>query len=206
MNRMNPRLTDSLGSFELNDPDITLWIRKVRNGDETAFTKLFNLYSQRLKSYLRTKLTAKDRAEGFEEDLASECLSNIWRDLTEGRLNKVTNRGELWFAMMRIGMSKATDRKRYLSRRKRLFETVGLMASLNYGDLDSNQTIVDFELFDDWEGFLRTIEVKELREIARLAMDGLGVDELVERFDVVPKTIQRKLDLIQKHWEEFKLR
>ena len=111
MNRIRPSSTDVSNSFEFTDPDITLLLSRVRNGDELAFTELFNLYLQRLKSYLRTKLTAKDRAEGFEEDLASQCMSSIWRDLTEGRLNKVTNRGELWFAMMRIGMSQATDRK-----------------------------------------------------------------------------------------------
>lgn len=58
----------------LADPAITLWLKRAREGDEDAFGKLVLFYIGRLKSYVRWRLTSRDRAESFDEDLAKQLV------------------------------------------------------------------------------------------------------------------------------------
>ncbi len=85
MQRPTPNAQRPNFAQDFCDPEITYWLSRARENDEDAFGKLFDFYIGRLRLYLRNKLTSQDRAEGFEDDLASETMTTIWQGLTKGR-------------------------------------------------------------------------------------------------------------------------
>ena len=97
---------------EYTEPKISVWISQARLGDQAAFSRLFDFYINRLRSYICPKLTSKDRHEGYDEDMAIDCMERLWQDLTEGRFEAVVHREDLWNAMMCIAQSKSSPRER----------------------------------------------------------------------------------------------
>ena len=185
------------------DPDITLRLSQARDGDKDAFGKLFDFYIDRLRLHLRRRLTTQDRAEGFEEDLASETMAGVWHDITEGRFGHVKNREELWCAMICVARSRAMDRKKYLRRKKRLFGLAERLATLFNRRLDSNLATDEFDLFEEWEQFVTSLPSDQYREIIRLKMKGLDTKDIADRFEILPRCVLRKLKTIRGMWEEF---
>lgn len=186
---------------ELLDPDITRWLSRARDDDEFAFEKLFGFYIGHLREFLRHRLTAQDRAEGFEEDLASESMAAIWEDLTAGRFGHVKDREEFWFAMMRVAMSRAMDRRRYLRRKKRLFKVIEAIETYFDFCVEPSADEDTFDFLEVWEGFTKALPDDQYREIIQLKMDGLDVEAIAEMIDVVPRTIFRKLAIMKNRWE-----
>ena len=186
---------------ELADPDITHWLSRARDGDVFGFEKLFEFYICRLRSFLRQRLTDQDRAEGFEDDLAIESMAAIWEDLTAGRFGHVKNREEFWFAMMRVAMSRAMDRRRYLRRKKRLFKVMEAIEKYFNFCVEPNAHEDAFDFLEVWEGFTKSLPDDQYREIIRLKMDGLDAEAIAEMLDVVPRTIFRKQAIMKNRWE-----
>ncbi len=186
-----------------NDPDITHWWSRARHGDEEAFAKLFDCYIGRLQLYVRRSPTKQDRADGFDEDLASETMTNVWLGITQGRFGNVSNRDELWFTMMSIAKSRALDRRKFLHRKKRLFGIPGQLATFFQGRVDFRLPSDEFEFLEVWEKFTTTLPNDEYREIARKRMDGMKVNEIATKLESVPKSVRRKLGIIRGEWEAF---
>ncbi len=185
------------------DHEITYWLSRARQNDEVAFGKLFGFYIGRLRLYLKNKLTGQDRAEGFEDDLANESMFSVWHGLTEGRFESVTNREELWFAMMCVAKARALNRRKYLRRKKRLLGIPNQLASIFNCSVDLSRASDELEIIDVWEKFTESLPNDEYREIVRMKLDGMDVNEIAIRFDSVPRGVQRKLRIVQVRWEAF---
>ena len=184
-------------------PDITSWMLRARQGDRDAFSRLFDFYFQRLTIYLRGQLVPPDRAAGFEEDLVSESMAGFWQDLSNGRFGHITNRDELWFALMRVAKSCAVDRRKYLSRKKRLVdEAIGWAAFLkNKSELRSDNDEIEF--MDDWDSFTKTLPDEQFRQIIDWKLNGFVAKEIAERMGTIPRIVHRKLQFIRVKWEQF---
>ena len=187
----------------LADPDITLWLKRAREGDEDAFGKLFHFYIGRIKSYVRRRLTAQDQAEGFDEDLANESMTSVWQGLAKGKFETVSNREELWFTMMSVAKSRAMDRRKYLRRKKRMFGITGQLATLFERSVDSSLAADEFEILEFWEQYIKTLPNDEYREIVRMKLEGKEVNEIATQLDSVPKSVQRKLRIVRVGWKAY---
>ncbi len=186
-----------------NDPAITHWWSRARDGDEEAFARLFDCYISRMQLYARRFLTKQDRADGFDEDLASETMTNVWLGITQGRFGSVSNRDELWFTMMSIAKSRALDRRKFLHRKRRMFGIPGQLATFFQGRIDFSLPSDEFEFLEVWEKFTNSLPNDEYREIARMRMDGMKVNEIANKLESVPKSVRRKLRIIRGEWEAF---
>ena len=56
---------------------ISVWISQARLGNQAAFSRLFDFYFNRLPSYISPKLTSQDRHEGYDEDIAIDCMERL---------------------------------------------------------------------------------------------------------------------------------
>jgi DNA-directed RNA polymerase specialized sigma24 family protein len=195
MSRENPRANGE-------DTEITLWLRKARDGDESAFAELFHFYVARVREYVTKELTAQDRRQGFADDLASECLTKVWRDLNKGCIGSVSNRDELWYAMMRVAKSCAVNRRNYLRRSKRFMGIPIFMDALLRRSVDSESIGNEFEYLELWETFAKTLTDQQ-REIVSLKMDGFDNREIAVRIDSVERRVAYKLQLIRTLWDKF---
>ena len=176
---------------------------RARENDEDAFGKLFDFYIGRLRLYLRNKLTSQDRAEGFEDDLASETMTTIWQGLTKGRFENVTNRVELWYVMMAVGNRRALNRRKYLRCKKRLVGIPGQLATFLKRDVEPIPASHYFDVLDAWEQFMKTLPNDQYREIVRMSLEGMNVNEIATLLNIVPRTVERKQEIAHGHYEAF---
>ena len=101
------------------DPHITACLLRARSGDVDAFATLFTYYIERLRGFVNTRLSGRDRAGRMDDDISLETMSCLWTDLNGGRFAKVVDLEELWYVIMRIAQSRLIDRRRYCSRIRR---------------------------------------------------------------------------------------
>jgi RNA polymerase sigma-70 factor (ECF subfamily) len=91
-------------------------LTRVRAGDESAFTALFNKYSSRLAVLIRYKLSAEMRARIEVEDILQETFLAASRGLSEFTYR---NPGSFMNWLARIADHVIIDTARYQDRQKR---------------------------------------------------------------------------------------
>ncbi len=191
---------------EENGLPITLWISQVRLGNREAFSKLFDFYFSRLRTYISPKLTSRDRHEGYEEDMAVECMTKLWVDLTEGLFEAVVHREDLWNAMICIAHSKSIDRRRYHRSEKRLCVIHNQMEFVAQCSPSYQFPPSELEFVEEWRLFEASLPNDQFREIVRLKMEGKDIADIQSLLEMLPRTLQRKLVRIEDLWKEFATR
>lgn len=187
-------------------PDISRWISQARLGNEEAFSRLFDFYFSRLRTYISPKLTSRDRHEGYEEDMAVDCMQRLWEDLTEGRFEAVVHGEDLWNAMMCIVQSKSIDRRRFHRREKRFCVILNQMEFVSQCSSSYKFPSSELVFVEEWELFVVSLPDDQYREIVRLKMEGHGVLDIAKRLETTPRSVNRKLERAEDCWKTFAVR
>ena len=189
--------------------DITHWLRLLQGGDREAVQKLWEGYYRRLVGLARQKLGELPRRAADEDDVALSAFDSFCRGAEAGRFPQLEDRDDLWQVLVMITARKATDLIAHEGRDKRDWRRLQEHLA---GDSDSGAPLLRAllsqepdpafaaEVADEVESLLSRLPSDELRQIAQGKLEGYTNEEIAQRIDLAPATVERRLRLIRKHW------
>lgn len=197
------------------DNEVTWWIRSLAKGNDDAAIRLWEYCYPGLLSYSRRKLPGHLRRVLDEEDVALSAFKSFCLGAQGGRFPDLTGRDEFWKLLLCIAGRKAGAATRYQNREKRgggrvrgesIFELEAGNASRTGGIEDASDPSPSpatmAQIADQTRQLFDMLYDDELRAVALLRVEGYSVAEIAERLDCGKRTVERRLHLIRKTWQE----
>ncbi len=201
--------------MSLIEETVTQWIDQLKTGDARAAQRLWESYFLEMVEVARRKLQGAPRAVADEEDVALSAFKSFCLGAQNGRFSQVTDRENLWPLLVAITSHKSVDLIRHENRKKR----GGSGASGTESERNKQSTPVDFEqiiqsqpspeftvhLAEELERLLDLLDKtgdSTLRQVALAKMEGETTTEIAEQLGCARRTIERKLQLITRLWQE----
>ena len=196
--------------------DVTRWISGLAVGDQDAAQALWEQYFGKLMQYARRKLRDAPLRTFDEEDVALSAMFSFCRGMEAGRFERVEGRDDLWKLLVTI-----TARKIYAQQRRAMTEKRGggkvrgesvFQRYDSDGDLQTGMAaILGNEptpelanmLVESTQQYLDCLDDENLRQIARLKLEGWTNDEIAKRQSCVRRTVERKLERIREKWSKI---
>jgi DNA-directed RNA polymerase specialized sigma24 family protein len=187
---------------------VTQWIVQLKQGERDAAAPLWQRYYRLLVERTRRKLLGAPRGAGDEEDVVLTAFDNFCRAAERGRFPRLDDRNDLWQLLLLL-----TDREAINHRRRATSERRGGGRVLNEGELgrSGDSPLVRLagreptpedaaQLAEDCRRLFGQLRDPGLEEVARLKMECYSVEEIAALLGCVPRTIQRRLNLIRQIW------
>jgi DNA-directed RNA polymerase specialized sigma24 family protein len=178
---------------------VTGWLNQLQGGDPIAADRLWERYFHRLLGLAQKKLPASLRRAGSEEDVALDAFASFCRGAEQGRFPDLVSRNNLWRLLVVI-----TVRKAY-----RLARDEGRARAAHTQEWALEQVVArdsgpEFaaQAAEECSRLLALLGDARLETIARWRMEGHTVKEIADRLECSPRTIERKVLLIQSLWAE----
>jgi DNA-directed RNA polymerase specialized sigma24 family protein len=203
------------GVVSVDDP-VTLWIDQLRQGDDSAARSLWEHFFHRLYELAKHKLRLRTRPAYDEEDAAQSAFHSVCAGIIAGRFPKLHDRDSLWRPMLVITAQKVSNRHWYDQQQRRdvrrnLSSSVFSNSENDFVaggiDLVSGEPTPEFavEFMDVCERLFQGLEDATLKEIATLKMEGYTDIEVADRLKCSRRTVQRRITIIRRHWEDLEL-
>ena len=201
---------------EVNQNDVTLWIKSVEDGDDSSAGQLWEYCFPRLLSYSKKKLPDHLRRALDEEDVALSAFKSFCLAAAKGAFPQLEGRDDLWKLLLCIAGRKAQSYVRRELREKRgggqvrgesIFESGGNSSDSNsagignvVGNTASPEMLAQFT--EDARAMIDMLQDDTIKTIALLRMEGYSVEEIAERLECGKRTVERRLTLIRRTWSE----
>lgn len=190
--------------------EVTGWIQRLRDGDESAVQHLWNGYFQRMVQAARQRLQGAAKAAADEEDVALSAFDSFCRGVQVGRFPQLLDSHSLWPLLLVITANKSVDLIRQNNRQRRgggLQRLSGDALAETLSGLISREPSPEFttELTEQLSQLLQNLDAADdplLRKIALLKLEGLSNDEIATRIGCVRRSVERKLLVISRLWEQ----
>ncbi len=195
------------------EDSVAHWIRQLQAGDRGAVQQLWERYFHRLVGLAHKKLRQTSRRVADEEDVALSAFDSFCRGAERGRFPLLQDRNSLWPLLVVITARKAADLIQHQRRQKRGGGLVlGESALMNpgaegeqdggIGEVLGTEPTPAFaaQVADEVERLLERLGDADLQAIARWKMEGYTNDEIAEKLQCVPRTVERKLRTIRSIW------
>lgn len=190
----------------MHESSISLYMRKLKEGNEQAAEQLW------LECYPRLIQLARKRLEGVapkmadEEDVVLSALKSFCKAAQMGRFPDMKDRDDLWRILFAMTSRKIVDLQRYEARRPATGESAWQSPSNEEGGIhelpaDPSEEAVATRLAEELEANLGTLS-PDLRNLAVAKLEGYTNVEIAERFGVALRTVERRLHLIRRIWED----
>jgi RNA polymerase sigma-70 factor (ECF subfamily) len=159
-------------------------LERIRVGDRTAFTPLFEKYQSRIAAFLRYRISPAIQHSCEVEDLVQETFLRATREFDRFQYQ---GQGSFLRWLMSIAGHVAVDTARYLGREKRRVEMMPLWSESRPGGANPADTKTPSRLLLQREGLERLFDTlnrlpEQYREIILLAkVEGLSTAEMAER-------------------------
>ena len=195
---------------------VTQWIDQLKSGDAQAAQRLWESYFLEMVEVARQKLRGAPRTMADEEDVALSAFKSFCIGAQNGRFSQVTDRQNLWPLLVAITSHKSIDLIRLENRQKR-----GGSGQNDAAGTSKKQTSmrVDFEeiiqqqpspefavqMAEELERLLNLLDKtgdSALRQVALAKMEGETTTEIAEQLGCARRTVERKLQLITRLWQE----
>jgi RNA polymerase sigma factor (sigma-70 family) len=193
---------------------VTHWIEQIREGDPVAAQAVWERYFPELVRLAGEKLRDVPRRAADEEDIASSVMESLFRAARQGRFPNLADRHELWRLLLWMTARKVVDLKRHESRQRRgggcvrseaVFEgtdsageRAGLAEAIGSAPTPEFAAI----MAEEYQRLLERLADPDLQALAVAKMEGYTNEEMAERFDCSVRTIERRLRLIRKKWQQ----
>jgi len=192
---------------------ITYWIDRLKSGDPAAVRKLWERYFHRLVGLARKKLQNTPRRAADEEDVAQSAFASFWRRAQQGQFPQLEDRNDLWHLLMVITVRKAINQAKSERRQKRggaglnmptLPDPVSAAEDATLEQIIGSEPTPEFaaQVAEECQRLLDSLGDPELRLIALWKMEGDTSAQIATKLRRVPRTIERRLQLIRKIWEQ----
>lgn len=161
-----------------NNEDLTLWIERLKEGDNRAVDVIWGEYFQKLVTLARHRITRGKARVADEEDVALSALNSFFKGVTADRFSRLNDSNDLRKLLLTITIRKAAANRRRESTQKR-----------GAGDVRGT-----------CERLLLSLEDERLERIALYKMEGYTNDEISANLGCTTRTVERKLERIRKVW------
>jgi DNA-directed RNA polymerase specialized sigma24 family protein len=193
---------------------VTYWIDQLKAGKPAAAQEVWERYFQRLVGLARKKLQGALRRVEDEEDVALSAFDSFCRGAGRGRFPKLNDRNDLWQLLVLITARKAIDLR---NREGRLKRGGGRPAAApppgpghDSADLPGLDQVIGPEptpsfaaqVAEECQRLLQLLQDESLRSVALWKMEGYTTEEIARFLGCVPRTVERKLQLIRNLWEQ----
>lgn len=195
-----------------SDGSVTHWIEQLRAGDrDAAAHALWERYFGRLVHFARHKLKDTPRRVEDEEDVALSAFKSFCEAAKKGRIPDLNDRECLWQFLLWITARKAVDRIRHYDRQKRRVkgESVLFSEKVDFTDPGLSQVIGDAPTpefaaiaVEEYQRLLSLLNDPQLESIAVAKMEGYTNKIIAKQLGYSVCTIERRLHLIRKIWEQ----
>ncbi|QDT97021.1 ECF-type sigma factor [Gimesia aquarii] len=202
--------------MSLIEETVTQWIDQLKTGDAQAAQKLWESYFLEMVEVARRKLQGAPKAMADEEDVALSAFKSFCLGAQKGRFPQVTDRDNLWPFLVAITSHKSVDLIRNENRQKRGGTGKSGGASekmkwtsipLDFEEIIQKQPSPEFaaQLAEELERLLILLDKtgdSTLRQVALGKMEGETTTELAQNLGCARRTVERKLQLITRLWQE----
>lgn len=192
------------------DDAITLWIKNLKSGDDLAAQQLWEHYFRRLVGFASGKLAGANKRVAAEEDIALSAFKSLCFGAEQGRFPQLTDRENLWPLLVVLTSRKASQRVRHERRLKR-----GGGRTLSEADFTDENELQRLdqvlgsepnpedavEMSEACERLLGLLD-DDARAIALAKLAGYANTEIAEQRSMALRSVERKLQLIRRIWEE----
>ena len=189
------------------DGSVTRWIRELKAGNSSSLSKLWERYFPTVAKKARVHFGINPRIVRDEEDIALSVLGVLCQ---QAALVDINDRGGLIRLLMLVTKNKVSSEKRVQRANFRGGGRVAIISDLGKllrerianqtCDVPTPESLVQME--EQCQLLLEILPDDVYREIVRLKLIGNTIAEIADQLDVVPRTIHRKLKIIQKTWIE----
>jgi DNA-directed RNA polymerase specialized sigma24 family protein len=186
---------------------VTVWIAKLKAGDQAAAELLWKRYFQKLVSLARHKLWFNPRAAADEEDVALSAFGSFFRGVEDNRFPRLDGRDDLWQLLVLLTARKAYRLIKHERRQKRGGGVVQHLSAVEeeesgLADIIGQEPTPEFaaQMMEECRLRLKALANNDLREVAVATMEGYSNAEIADRLGVVGRTVQRRLELIRQVW------
>lgn len=187
-----------------NDPgSVTNWLHKLSSDDDSkAQQQLWNRYFGQLAGIARARLTTVKGRDADEEDVALSALNSFFCGARDGRFPDLKDRTGLWPLLVKMTARKAINEVKRQQAQKRTPKAEQKVPEM--GELAGDQLTPEFalELAEQVERMLGQLPDEQLRTIAVMKLEGHTNLEIAKHFDIVERSVARKLARIRVEWEE----
>jgi DNA-directed RNA polymerase specialized sigma24 family protein len=175
---------------------VTVWLGQLQGGDPEAADCLWERYFRRLQGVALVKLPTALRRCG-NEDIALEAFASLWRGAQNGHFPELASRDHLWRLLVVI-----TTRKAYRLARTEHRERASPALGWELEQVLARDPEPGFEAqaAEECHRLMAMLGDERLEAITRWRMEGLTVPEIAARLECSPRTVDRKLQLIQNLW------
>lgn len=166
----------------------------------------------RLRRYAKSRLPSNLLRALDEEDVALSAFKSLYTLGQRGGLEDVNDREGLWKLLMCITARKATAHVRSETRQKRgggkvrgesiYLNGAGANSGLHEEAAGALPPDLAVEFNDQCTHLLDALDDDVLRTIALLRLDGHTVEEISSRVGSAKRSVERRLNLIRKTWQQ----
>ena len=190
---------------------VTHWLGLLKAGDSAAAQPLWERYFRRLVGLARLKLQGAPRRAADEEDAALSAFASFCRAAEAGRFPRLDDRHDLWQLLVLLTARKALRLGKHERRQKRGGGRVVAEADLGAEGTDEEAGLAAVlgdeptpafaaQVADECRRLLEMLGDDQLRALAVARMEGHTTEALATRFEVAPRTIERRSQKIRALW------
>jgi DNA-directed RNA polymerase specialized sigma24 family protein len=186
---------------------VSHWISRLRAGDQAAAQPLWQRYFHQLVGLARQQLRGAPRRAADEEDAVLSAFDSVCRGLERQRFPQVVDRDDLWRLLVVITAHKVLDLVRHETRQKRGDGKVRAGAGADEDALaqalgPEPSPAFAAQAAEECGRLLDRLGDAELRSLALWKMEGYTTAEMAAKLGCVPRTVERRLRLIRRIWEQ----
>jgi DNA-directed RNA polymerase specialized sigma24 family protein len=197
-----------------SDGSVTHWFEQLKQGDSIAARAIWERYFPELVRLARDKLRGTTHVAADEEDVALSALDSFFHAAQGGRFPDLADRHDLWRVLLQMTVRKVVDLKRHETRQRRgggrlRLESVLERADADLGESPLAQVVGDTPtpefaamMAEECGRLLGVLTDPSLRSLAVAKMEGYTNREIAERSDCSLRTVERRLGLIRKKWQQ----
>jgi RNA polymerase sigma factor (sigma-70 family) len=187
-----------------DDAALTLWIERLRAGDQAAASAIWDHFFSRLRRLARQQLQSASRRVADEEDIAACVFESFFRGLQAGRFDQLHDRHGLWALLLAMTRRKVIDHRRRERRLRRgegktRGDSVFAAGSPGFDGFVGPESIP--ELFAEIEERLEALADEQVRSIVLLRLQGYSTGAIAAELEVSRRTVERRLQFVRDEWE-----
>lgn len=186
---------------------VSFWMLALKEGDELAAQKLWEVYWPRLIVLARKKLSGNRFRVFDEEDVVQSAMNSFFQRAEQGRFPDIRDRSELWSLLVTITARKAINRQRHALRAKRGAMLVKNEGSFECSDTDSpllanvvgNEPTPEFaaSFVETLQSLMDRLTDRRHQDIVLCKLEGRTNREIAQHLDCSLSAVERKLRIVR---------